>query len=1060
MSIPGYLYNKKGFVVSSNSSYDAAYLVNTQPHSLGQQVIINLYAKEKDDTDYSFKYKICPLIPYRIMTLPKTPKGFLILNTICRNTGAESHFSLFNPGMSFSDGAVQNLPINDNHTFTEINLTRPQLEKFVNFSSDDIPFVQQPGKYLNYLDLKIDDTNCGIIVKTTANPYVDIVIISIVSKYRLEIKHSINKSSTKKYFTYSLPLVLKYHINKFGNYSVFNAIPVAWSYGIPVSKVGTGDLFNVEKINLSESTTLTGNHWNYNLLPGKFAHLVTHPEDYWLPMDGGSLVDSSTDGSNLNVTTAYTYFKSSKELWFTKISISNFSNFLDESTTGFRVNDGLSRFFDSYSEHLPIMVDSEYNNGIYLSTCSTSYQEYTKSYIVATKSDFSTSSKKTIHNIHNTNSDAYEDGFIFSFVASDSKYRAYSTGDNDNLLQRFNNSEERINKDQLYSVLGFTEKWIEPGLTYSQLRMCWEHSYGNNMPYLSTISSTENCNISFTRNSVDNQRDNIDHISYITNLNGNALITRIYNKTDVKSLSNTPSVFDRSDYVRIFNSNVPSDDYSVMKLDDSTIQVYKNSNIIIGSSGHFAYNTINGVNPAEGIDILFQIDNCSGVFSTGSWNDNLGGGQKGVKVDPNKTRIDFSFHCDGNKTDFYDSGGIGSWGYWANVTKPSVSLDFYYQNRKISKLNGVSFAKYDTNGNCVLQAGVTLLLDGVKDSGNRTYNDPNFSLTGITAKLVFNTTESISKTVSNITFTPPSPSVTFSFSSTKASSRSVGVNWGKTSELSKLNNVTLHQIVDGREFISPLGNSSGKFKDIINNTPPASGTLYFSINECIKGSYFFVTWEEEINGRTFKKSSQIISYVGDHRNFLKSPFPKIYIDNVDKTDTIFYQDYIHLAPGSGHIDAKVSFSIDHEDFTVQNRPQDNVPNDYKRYPVIQSVYLYAVEKPSDGWPAIDGSTSYEIVPSVNAPISYTNCAQAFYNKLMTKVKYTASKSYGGTTINIPSDNLTVPISGNGRYQLFLVVKDEYSRYSISHITSTSAYFAGTYNVERTYRVQFVGGANG
>jgi hypothetical protein len=348
-----------------------------------------------------------------------------------------------------------------------------------------------------------------------------------------------------------------------------------------------------------------------------------------------------------------------------------------------------------------------------------------------------------------------------------------------------------------------------------------------------------------------------------------------------------------------------------------------------------------------------------------------------------------------------------------------------------------------------------LLLDGVKDATLKGYEDEGYNLTNITAKIKIYAPDTITRTITGISFTPPTHGISLSVSDTKTIDETISYTVTKTNSQSKSRSCVFTQVKDSVK--NPF--NDGNLVNKLNKNSSLVDTKSLSLNGCAKGDYVKAEWEEELNGRTFHKNTDIVSIVKGHRYYLEDPV-QICINGEDKTYELFNKKFVHVDPGGSSVDIAVSgINITHENFSSHDNSADDVPTDHRRYPIISSLTLYVV--PSNTWPSYKtqywrGSPIkiyYKEIPEVEAPVTYPNGGSVFADYIANLPNNNAfSISYGGTTISLSDIVISTNVTVTGTYQIFLVVKDEYDQCSVFNITSNDKF--GT---TKTYRTNFGAG---
>lgn len=1020
----GYVRANRGFVVSSDGITDTAYVADREGTGTGFALKIRVYAKPGTSVDYAYRYSITPVIPYRLLVFGDTP---LDNRDFFRGTNASASVPLFNPGVTYSD-VLDGLPADLWHlSVSELNCTRSMMDK-ISASPYVKAYRTDVSKFALYRGVEVHDTNASILLKTI-DTSTDKIILSVVTKIQGSVVP--NSTGSPIQIRYTVPLILKYTVDKTKS-SDYQLLPDAWSYAVPSDLIANGsayptDFLPVARGRLSESYngSLDSQHWNWNAIP-----IILNGRYDLQPYDLGSLCSSVSDGVNVATVVAYSAFKS--DAWYSQYAISHFDGFWDAS--GYVQNTDTKVARKKYRGYFfPSMTTAAFNNGLYLFSVSSSFRDRSVSELVAVNSTFDSTAAKTIF-CKSLSVTEQSNGFYVGGVSGDT-FKFYDTGDATTLISRISPLSLTI-QDLPNSAhrLGFTDVGItKKGISHDSSPLS---SVVKRLGIDSTFTMETNSENTYVGAQYD--------VMYVNNLGGaTPVATDIVDGNSIV-LNPNYALLDSSK-AQLMATPSGSNTWSVLtQLEGQvTVKELKSPSFTIADSGIFRYSSSQNADSSNGVNTLLEI-NCSGIFSTGTWVEKIADGQKGVRVDRSKTRDDFRFSYDGRSDDFTYVGG---WGYWANIVKPSIEVEVFYGTaapRMISRFNGAAFARYDTTGNCILEAGLTLFLDGVKDSLGRNYEDEGYDLTDLTAKLRMNSAESIAQTITGLEFSPPSPTVSISTAATKYVSRLIPLSLVKTSVRSIVDNVVVHEINNKVEKAHELTN----IKSLFNDNASYSGSKNVSVGSCTKGDYFFFTWIEGINGRLFNKTSGIKSYVKGHRYLLSSP--TILIDGTDKTSEITNTDFVVIKPGGGSANVEVSFTLTHEDFSSRNRSQDGVPTDNNRYPVLETVYLFLV--PRQSWPRVETHEGrqywFEEQVPVGSPITYPNGTSTFVSALAAASSFDTSISYGGTTITA-TDDIDLDIDENGTYQIFLVARDEFNQYSVFHITSLHKI-----DGRRTYRTQF------
>lgn len=1022
MVFPGFVFSRKGFVVSRTTNRDAAYVLRTVDDGRsGQKLTIDIYKKLTGDLDYTFFKTFIPVLPYRIIV---RDVDFPVL------TNTSIDIPTFNPGLTHNQvtGKIEGLPdlTNDFYQFAELNVTRNIAPKF------ERTRVGQKigGIELTYTSPKftLHDTNASICVNPE-NDETDKIILSVVTQIQMRTS-DISE-------TYRIPLILVFSIRLDKDYvKETTYLPDAWTYSdiIPDGIFEKSRYYygQINRINTDPETDL----WNYNVIAGK--DFSRGGATFFSPGSMGVLIDTATDGTDALVTCATTFNENS--IWNTKIDCCSISDIFIK--TGYFGISYKRKGIPITSECVPTMVNSVFKNNIYLSCISikagnlTSSENDVFSYLIAMADDFSTNSYIKITGAKSLSADMHSDRFLLGLLDGD-VFKAYLTVIASSLIATLAavvSGDLSVNIAQLESTCSFSR-------------------VGDDKPGFATQINNAGFDGNSTENSTGLSR-NYNNVIYVVGVNNTNSLFIFNNKNGLRLSSLTEGVdhFDSVSTQTInSNANETPDLYTVLTctngLDIYSIKDYKNSKVTIGTSASFAYSSTNITD--DSLELLLEIPGCTGIFALNSvWSDD----KNGILIDTQKTRQDFRFAYNGNKADYTGGTGLGDYGYWADLIEPEVEIKLIYEDEPIScTFKSLSFAKYDTDGSCVIQIGLTL--DNPPDDiSNTNYKEEGYSLSPITVELTIKSIDQIFKSIENVEFTPPPHSTSITMP-TKTISRSISPTATKSNILSKVPQVTLNQIHydSSKDEISPKITRITGAEDLFDQGLLTSEAFSIDLDSCSKGDYAFVKWNEKLNDRPFLDfKTAIVSYVGGHRYTIGGT-PKIYLDGVDKTDAIFNskEGYVDINP-DGNVIIKVSgFNINHENFSEHDRDEDNVPTDSNRYPLIDKLYLMIV--PKQIWPIFYGTSVYLENPPVGAPITYPNGTSAFYSRL----DELAGANKTDQTINaieITNGSIQKTITTAKDYQIFLVVKDEFSQYSIYHITSNL-----TENNQKTYRTKFNAG---
>lgn len=1032
----GYLNNKKGFVVSRGTTKDTAYVVDDS--WCDGRILV--YQKQTSDVNYTYKGTLYPVIPYRfILCDPDAIK--------CVSSVDGDLISLFNPGLSCDGSYIQGLPnlLDTSCKFVEINLTQNQAKKLLH-SKD---YVVQKDSNRSFVYAAADQysigrvTNMSLVVKNI-DTNTDCLIISMLSTVRYVIRQeNPNRYTFASYFLpiistlysptyahahYSIPVILIYDIVHSNiNYNT-RIVPRAWTYGFPsecLSELHSG----MGKINPSLDSPLGG--FNYNYIAGD--NIATPTATSWFPGDLGSLIDSCTNGTDLFIISCISSKNPGK--WLNKLYLFKIDDVFSQDTSGFLSS--TTTYFKTFNTFsFGSFISSCYNNNCVLAGLSMSDSGKPSTILFAANVDGSKSEIITVSHSSSVDIEAYNDGFVLGLINTTSKsYQVLSTDSGSSLPYKFNN--RYINCD-LLSEYGFSTLYTVDNMTTAKAESTLTSYYTNTKYNELGISITSSEAITSQNPAITNSSD----FCFLYSFPSQPPITAIfkYAKNYVVFRFANGNALD-SVRQKLLSSSTTST-YAVMNIDSKAIYDCKNSDIKFGTTGEIFFKNSDGSNAK----VLVQIDNCSGIFRD----------SVGVQIDPFKTRMDLQFSYYGTKN-IYDTT-CGSCGYWAVLVKPDVESVLTYNDKKIGESKLLHFVEYDVNGLFKTHIPVELNLSNVFDDENRSYADDGYTLNNISIQTKIYVQNTIIHKVNGLSFSPPSRSISIVPNVSKYLKGSVTLTATKTNALSRIKDGSLN-IIQGTMVDNSTSYGMGNFASKINELSTTATAIHnITPLSAKKGSYFYITWVEEIGGRNLSNATQKIPVVGGHRYIFDntSSYPKIYLNSVDKTDDIFNSSdpYLYLDPAGGMVSIKVEFSVIHENFSTIDGLTDA-----QRYPVISQISLLVVPYVG-GFPRqiLRGKVLYvdfsmvleEDVPQ-GAPLTYPNGTNSFASYLSYIAAFSGSKSYGGSTTS-KTDSITIDVNKSGRYHLFLIVKDEYDQCSVFHITSKNRY-----NGKKTYRTEFIRG---
>lgn len=1066
----GYINNKKGFSVSRNGTTDVAYILDHE-YSNGYRIVIRAYNRTSGNTyDLANPITFWPIVPYRLRI-----NDVDVINKAW-NSSDKSLLTLFNPGLTWSGDTITGWQGDDQ----EINFTRNQvswldgcMSRGAKYTSMKTPSDYYIGTGSQFITVNDDAVSMAVSNKDASADY---VILAVCSTIKLSFKHALSLNSSSSSFTtcvYTLPTVLVYEVPRTNTVScTVSLTPKSWTYNL----VSANEWISPTTWKLNPELAVSPDTYlpNFN-----FSSLSYSKQ---LPIDFGCIQDITFDGTDLYLAEemGHVCYDDQQRLWMQVLKKANILVAVGFYT--FSTADLL--FFPNYFGFLKRADGSRLLN---LATHASIDINGTILCVVYSKVDgpfiyFSDTTDprniytvKTITDAKICTVDKYLDGFLLGFDTGGA-YHFYYTGAKATVVSRVAASGDRLNNtmDNLktlagFSLLGSLTKPVQPKDNKKLLDMATEGSFLNRYDLITDLRK----NVMPTSN---------DYVPKgITNSFGNGTLgasnnyavfsykdTEVfmveYSSTgfNIRSPSNSRIINVGGKLVSDGNSNFPANTQCYLTYNNTNgiitnLQNIATGAIVIGSSGQFVYSLDETVTD-NGIWAVFQINNCSGIYrlntGTTGWESNLGGGEVGCPVDYDFTREDFKFEYDGNYDTFISSAGVN--GYWARLKEPITEVTVTRTSTGANLLesdNGINYIQYSSTGACRIHIPVKLNLGSEADALGKVYADSGYSLSDVKVTVKINAPVPITKTFSNIIFRPPSSSIGITSAITKVFNNYIDYTATKTDTNSKIYNLCINEKT--KTDANTVPRELTVFKDNINAAAISASTTYrVALQKCTKGDYFYLSWVENISDRSITTpNAGVKSYIKDHRYLISNP--TLYIDDVDETDDVYNSSspYLYLDPGGASVNLKVRFSLNHETFDEGDFNAGLVDTD--RYPLVSQISLAAV--PARTWPAVRTRMNkmvpliyiFKKDPPVGAPVTYPNNTDQFATELLATTGAIITTSGYAATTELTGASITVPVTVSKQYQLFLIVKDEYSQYSVFHITSKNKE-----DNSKTYRTEF------
>jgi hypothetical protein len=343
------------------------------------------------------------------------------------------------------------------------------------------------------------------------------------------------------------------------------------------------------------------------------------------------------------------------------------------------------------------------------------------------------------------------------------------------------------------------------------------------------------------------------------------------------------------------------------------------------------------------------------------------------------------------------------------------------------------FSDYTVNGIFDITARGYLNLQGILDSSNRPYTDPDFSITSQSYTLTINTPDPI-KADGNINIDPPNP--TGSIASASGYNTITNINFN----MSRIASTDMQDIQvmknDQQQSLIP---------SYIGTDALLNDTIVVDITNAIKGDVIYINYKPMLFGSRspeVSKSSEKVTVVKGHKYHLENV--KIWVDSIDVTQQISESSspWMYINPGSG-IDVGIEVDIKHETFASEAYPS----NLERVYPLIKYTYLLVTKAKDPFQPKEDNIILKESPPANGFPLTYPNCSYEMANRLHTlyeSATLTDSNSYSGTDVELDNEALETTVVDDGNYQIYLIVEDQFEQRSAWCIT----------NIKEDYKIPF------
>lgn len=1090
----GYVHNRKGFSISRNGSgEDIAYILNIEDTPTGKRLKVETWYKKGSVFVEGLTWN--PIIPYRVMFNDHSVIWALNQKPELWQQQASGSDLIFNPGVSLNAEGKLDAPVNvgPNSTvrFIELNLTRDQIPQYVY----DRFIWQKPATTIRGapnadlrrtywdrgLDCKVHDAQAGFIVRNQdANTDVLYIWVTTVVTMHGTMYRVLNSSSTKqlgvKETRYSLPVLLKIEVDrpslKIATTNP-NFTPVAWKYALPLAKFtssSTDDIMALSVINAGLGSSFLTHSWNMNLISGNDG-IIDETDSYYdyIPAPRGTILDACWDSVNSDVVVcgAHGYYNRIKQKWLQAFYVCTYNSF----ASSFSAEDTNPRWREMLVDYMSIRRVSCAQNGNYILMTANDYGiqnpdaaredqinsvQWIELYILTGGSAAYVTKQIVNGEIEMGYVHPYGTTWAFMVLHENSKVKVYQTSSAATMASTFAGTNFGLNLDGLVDHRGFTflkeyvyrtERVLQ---TYKTLKLWggvnqiffanaggdvyWWGKIG--LPKIFIDETGEDKTMSrrmgpgggpgYHELFWKSYHLNVLHnrIIQIVNMTAGSCTILTY-QSDYSSTALdtiTDGITSYQDY------GVGSSDYYKMQIDTvSTVDrlgkiqeivPYIQGEFTISESGNIGYwsnptfESIDG----KGVRVVLWINNCSGVFRSGNWT-RIANGQAGVNVDWTQTRKDLSFVFGGDYDSYASINGSGY--YWAVLSDPSWEISMNHQGTElIPSKNGEAllFANYDTNG--IFQTHVDCYLD-MSSYGDQ-YSVPDFSLSDVAWKLVIHTQDPIVAT-GLLDIAPPSPSGTITTSGIYKAA--FATNYYMSSNTSTaLENVRL---LKNGQLYKTLGTLNY----------PVSRTYPLDFSDAVAGTNYRFNYVPSLfsSKKLPEQTSEILTYVRGHKYSLSDV--TISIDGSDKTDEIRDSEkgYVYVSPGASSATIDVTYSISHANWT------EAYPSNLERtYPVISGAYLMIT--PLLYLPPIWQGGIAEEPPPVGSSATYPNCSYYFVDQLLNIWDNVAAarrdyQAYGGTTIDLTGETLSVDIEQNGKWHIYLIVEDEFLQGSAWNITN-------------------------
>lgn len=1085
--LKGYVHHRRGFAVSRYGTRDVAYVLNLQDTLSGKRLLIETLVKDGNGEFLEGRI-LSPNIPYRVSICDPNLSILLASRNRIDNIGG---YLTYNPGETITSITTASFGPSTTTPFIQLNLSRDALALINEQTDPYYYFVKESMSEVDALDFynigalagvikyQADDVRASILVKNDGD--YDDLYISVTTCITMQgfvgsvpwwaAKSSYSTSTDKKNMvqSYSIPLMFRLRISRniLHTPSITTLALTDYRYLIPITN-------ELKKIDSTKTDIFDDNSSNYNLIPGSYfagstryampgvSIWWTATEQTFIPSSYGCMWDSVLDEVNSRIVAISAHgVSNASNIREERVNLLTFD--LSSFNMGFErqninIDLGLLPNYTSVSRLAGDINGDKILFGVtYFGWTSSNCKLYMidsalsiSSLLITGINELSVCKASDKFAIGGEGTNENPPGITVFTTPLISTMMSWPVGSTVAFASLANMGFLKLGKLPLetpaffppifgllayVNVLGEDRSFTPNSLNTATVGRFIREIFEGVIEVVAT-------NFGFAQGGPAAQKPLFTYAHF--GINGGEIpgIT-----IPLGPASFGESGFTEHQFFRLYMDYNYTNYYGSV----NTMHIQRFDTQVLNLNGtptfgYWANPTFGeGFRGGEGVFVTFILNNCSGVFrsvpGTAGWNALI----NGVPLDTIRTRGDISHDFGGDYNAFVTS--TGNYNYWATIKTPTWNLSLNYDGQELVLPHDTScsFVNYNVNGIMGIHIHTYLDLEGVTDGENRPYTDSSFALSGVNYNLTINTPDQV-KTIGTVNLIPLSPNASIDTAvSYKTISNSVPFTMTRDLDTT-INNVH----IDKNGVLQTTLSSYGL-------TDATSATIIGSLENAIKGDYISIGYRPLYRGARGPEEpyeSRRITQVSGHMYYLENV--KIWVDGLDKTDEITDQTstWLYIKPGATDIPIGITFDVKHEDFA-----QEAYADLTKVYPTITDAYMFVtkvISNPRTQPSIVNGQTvvtRYEKVPPNNSPSTYPNCTQLKGEQLFTKYSevlatdsdYTDTNSHSGD-IELTGESLSAVVKEDGKYQVYVIIKDQFSQWSAWCIT----------NVHNNYRIPFGG----